>query len=77
MDNKVYISSIDLLTLVKNSNYVEASLNDGIFNATHLIRFGGRKFFDTGIDSKEVSWKENDFLNFYTLANWKIDQIIK
>lgn len=70
------IDTKELIKLVKESKYVEASLNNGLFNATHLISFGGRKLFDTGVDSQEVSWFEKEFLSFYIYAKWKIDQII-
>ena len=71
------VTSDLLLLIVKKNKYVEASLNNGIFNATHFIRFGGRKYFVTGIDSKEKSWKETEFIEYYNNVIWKIDQIIK
>lgn len=76
MKYTLHIPTTDLVKLLHKNKFVEASLNDGIFNATHFIRFGGRKIFDTGIDSQEVSWKEVEFLSFYEKSFWKIDQIL-
>lgn len=76
MTDIIYIPTTELVKLLCNNKFVEASLNDGIFNATHFIRFGGRKIFDTGIDSQEISWSINDFVSYYENTFWKIDQII-
>jgi len=60
----------------RRTRWLEASLNNGTFNATHFLRFGGRKIFDCGIDSEEVSWDIESFLAFYSQAYWRIDQIV-
>ncbi|GAB4439725.1 MAG: hypothetical protein Kow0031_21610 [Anaerolineae bacterium] len=74
--NKITTSQlVDLLTNNKGK-YVEASLNNGFFSATHLLVFGGQKIFDTGIDSQEISWKPEDFIRFYPEAYWVVDQIV-
>lgn len=74
--NRSKVKSQELLRLARQYKYIEASLNNGFLNATHLVRFGGRKYFDTGIDSQEISWTEKEFLSFYEKSFWKIDQII-
>lgn len=56
---------------------IEASLNNGIFNATHFLRWGGRKIFDCGIDSRDISWSLEDFRTFYENAHWRIDQVVR
>ncbi len=76
MAETLYIQTTELVKLLYYNKFIEASLNDGIFNATHFIRFGGRKIFDTGIDSREVSWNEAEFVSFYEKSFWKIDQIL-
>lgn len=76
MKQTLFISTAELFNLLLKNKIVEASLNDGILNATHFIRFGGRKIFDMGIDSKEISWKKFEFLRYYENTYWKIDQII-
>lgn len=76
MQQTLFIPTAELIELLLRNKFVEASLNDGIFNATHFIRFGGRKIFDTGIDSQEISWSINDFVSYYENTYWKIDQII-
>ncbi len=66
-----------MATLITNRDRViEASLNDGVFNATHVLRYGGRKIFDCGIDSEVISWRPKDFLDFYPSAFWLIDQVV-
>jgi hypothetical protein len=63
--------------MFKQKNHVfEASLNNGFFNAMHFLRWGGRKIFDCGIDSADISWAPNEFNAFYEQAFWQIDQII-
>lgn len=64
------------LLLSKRNHTIEACLNDGTFNATHFLRFGGRKVFDFGIDSVEVLWDIESFLAFYSQAYWRVDQIV-
>lgn len=76
MEMKIATDRLLELLMQDHGRFVEASLNDGIFNATHFLRFGGRKVFDTGIDSVTVSWKKSDFLFHYSQAKWKIDQIV-
>lgn len=75
--NTLFIPTKEMVKLLHTNRYVEASLNNGMFNATHLVRFGGRKIFDIGIDSQEVSWKVEEFVSFYEMSFWKIDQIVK
>ena len=72
------ISTIELVRyLTENKGkYVEASMNNNIFKATHMIIFGGRKIFDTGIDSQEISWKPQEFIEFYQKAHWLVEQIV-
>jgi len=73
------ISTQELIALLKSerSSYLEVSLNNKYFKATHFMTFGGKKIYDTGIDSKDIKWKCNEFLEFYPYAYWKIDQIIR
>ncbi len=61
------IHTIELIDLLfSNPNHtIEASLNDGRFNATHFFILGRRKLFDCGIDSATVSWNIQEFLTFY------------
>jgi hypothetical protein len=72
------ISTKLLLTqLEKNKGKVfEVSLNNGFFNATHFLSWGGKLLYDTGIDSQEIKWIRKDFLNWYSEAYWVIEQII-
>lgn len=72
------IHTLELLDLLRSeaNHTIEASLNNGRFNATHFLRFGVRKLFDCGIDSAEVSWNVKDFLAFYSKASWRVDQIV-
>lgn len=55
--------------------WIEVSLNDGTFNATHILQPRKNKVIDCGIDSRDVSWELEDFIEFYRFAHWKIDQI--
>lgn len=64
------------MLLGKAGHTIEASLNDGSFNATHLLTFEGRKIFDCGIDSAEVSWDIEVFSAFYSQAHWRVDQLV-
>lgn len=78
---KAHVSKIRTVELIEQlkrleGHFVEASLNDGLINATHVFRFGGRKIFDIGVDSRESTWKPKEFAEFYQRASWKIDQII-
>ena len=66
---------IELMIANKNK-FFEISLNNGIFNATHFVRFGGRKLYDTGIDSIEVKWNPDEFQKFYSKAKWVINQVV-
>jgi len=70
------IKTTPLVALLRKGRVIEASLNNGIFNATHFLRFGGRKIFDYGIDSSAMSWKPQEFVDFYSRAVWRIDQIV-
>ena len=73
------ISTIELIKLVTENNdkVYEVSLNNGFFNATHFLSFGGRKIFDIGIDSQEITWFPDDFISFYYQAYWIVDQVVK
>lgn len=74
--NKISTNEIiKLVTRNKNKVY-EISLNNGVFNATHFLSYGGKKIYDIGIDSKEIKWFPNEFISFYSRAFWIIDQII-
>jgi len=68
-------SLVRLLTADKNVVF-EASLNNGVFNATHFLRFGGRKIYDIGIDSQQNVWNVSEFVEWYPKAMWLIDQIV-
>ena len=46
------------------------------FRATHMLVFGGKKIFDTGIDSQETKWSPEEFVEFYPKAYWLIEQIV-
>ena len=72
------ISTHELISLLKKNknSYFEVSLSNRYFRATHFMTFGGKKIYDTGIDSKDIKWKCKEFLEFYPNAFWKIDQII-
>ncbi len=66
---------VDLL--IKNKGRcIEASMSNGYFKATHMLAFGGRKIYDTGIDSEEVKWRSQEFIEFYSEAHWLIEQIV-
>lgn len=56
--------------------HFEAGMDNGFFCATHFLCFGGRKIYDTGIDSQDIIWKPQEFVDFYRFAYWKIDQIV-
>ena len=63
--------------LVKNKRiWIEACLNTRVFRCCHMMVFGGRKIFDIGIDSQEVTWKPDEFVKFYDKAYWEIEQIV-
>ena len=68
-------SLVRLLTADKNVDF-EVSLNNGVFNATHFLRFGGRKIYDIGIDSQQSLWNISEFTAWYNEANWLVDQIV-
>ena len=72
------VSTFELLSFLlgDTTKTIEASLSSGRFSATHFLRFGGRKLFDCGIDSAEVSWDIKDFMAFYSGAYWKLDQVV-
>lgn len=63
------------LILDGKTKWIEVSLNNGVFNATHLLFNGKHRLIDVGTDSSEVRWKPRDFLNFYRDARWKVDQM--
>lgn len=66
---------LDLIIKEKH-RVVEASLNNGAFNATHFLWFQRNNIWDSGIDGATTSWKPNEFLALYPKAYWKIDQIV-
>ena len=66
---------LDLLVANKG-RVIEVSFNNGFFNFTHFVGFGGRVISDTGIDSREVSWTPRKFLEFYQNRLWFIDQVV-
>ena len=66
-----------VVLLVENKNVdFEVSLNNGVFNATHFFRYGGKRIYDIGIDSHLVTWNKNDFVKWYSNSKWLIDQIV-
>lgn len=54
----------------------EAAIVKRGFRATHFIYFGGHLLYDTGIDSQEIKWKPQDFLDYYNSTFWQIDQVV-
>ena len=72
------ISTKELIQqLKKQKNKIfETSLCLFQFRATHFIFWGGKKIFDTGIDSQEIKWKEKEFLDKYSESSWLVEQII-
>ena len=57
----------ELVSEIKNNTgkMFEVAIVKHGFRATHFIYFGGKLLYDTGIDSKEVMWKPNDFIDYY------------
>ncbi|MBN1218530.1 MAG: hypothetical protein JXM69_06370 [Anaerolineae bacterium] len=74
--NKIPTSQLVEFLIQHKGKFVEASMSNGIFKATHILRFGGRKIFDTGIDSQEVTWTPQEFIDFYPKAYWMIEQVV-
>lgn len=66
---------LDLL-IKENHRVIEASLNNGTFNATHFLSFRQNNIWDSGIDGAATPWKPDEFLAIYPEAHWKIDQIV-
>ena len=75
-ENKIHTKQLLALVMERRNRVVEASLNDGTFNVTHFLRFGGRRIFDCGIDITIVAWKHEEVTTFYSWAFWQIDQIV-
>lgn len=77
--NYAKLSSAQIVSILFDSRtrWIEASLNDGMFNATHILLLYKNKLIDCGIDSRNVKWKPKIFIDFYKDACWKIDQISK
>ena len=73
---KVSTTELILILIASKAKTIEASLNNSAVNATHFLRFGGRKIFDCGIDSRSVSRDVEKFLSFYSQAYWRVDQIV-
>jgi len=72
------IPTSTLINLLKKNKgkIFEISLSNQFFKATHFIYFGGKKLFDTGIDSQEITWTPDEFLKFYSKAYWSIEQVV-
>lgn len=72
------IPTKQLLELIAKEKHrvIEASLNNGIFNATHFLWFRRNTIWDSGIDGATTPWKPDEFLALYSKAFWKIDQIV-
>lgn len=72
------IRTVELIEQLRRlqGHFVEASISDGLINATHILRFGGRKIFDIGVDSRESTWKPDEFAALYPRAFWEVEQII-
>lgn len=72
------LSTIELINSLKinRGNVFEVSINNGFFKATHLIYWGGKILYDTGIDSIEVKWKIEEFLENYFYSYWEIEQVV-
>lgn len=72
------ISTNDLIMRLKSNKgkVFEVSLNNGFFRATHMIYWGGKILYDTGIDSVEIKWKSDEFKNHYDLSFWEVEQIV-
>jgi AAA15 family ATPase/GTPase len=72
------VSTFELVSLLLTgtTTTVEASLNNGKFNATHFIHLHKRRIIDCGIDSRDVIWTIKNFISYYRNAYWKLDQIL-
>ncbi len=77
-ENMNKLTTEELVRRITQSKNVifEASLCLGMFRATHFLRFGGKKLFDIGIDSKQITWLHSKFVKFYNKSYWIIDQIV-
>lgn len=64
------------LLIQNKGKYIEASMGNAYFKATHILAFRGRKIFDTGMDSQETKWYPEEFIKFYPDAYWQIEQIV-
>jgi len=71
------LTTVKLVSILfdRKTRWIEASLNDGTFNATHMLQSYGYQVMDCGIDSRDVRWRIEDFTAFYKDARWRIDQI--
>lgn len=74
--NKIPTTQLVDLLIKNKGRYIEASMSNGYFKATHMLTFGGRKIYDTGIDSQEVKWSPQEFIEFYPEVYWLIEQIV-
>ncbi len=72
------VSTKELIKKIKanKGKTFEVAIVKEIFRATHFIYFGGRLLYDTGIDSQEIRWKPEEFLNYYISTFWQIDQVV-
>lgn len=72
------VSTKELIKKIKadKGKVFEVSLCLVFLRATHTISWGGKKIYDTGIDSQEIKWKESEFIEEYSESVWLIEQII-
>jgi hypothetical protein len=76
---KTTLTTTELIELT-NSNQcktIEASLilNSGFF-ATHFLEARRKRLYDIGIDSEQVKWKFEEFLNNYNSGRWLVVQVV-
>lgn len=72
------VSTKQLLNRLKKNKgkFFEVALSNGIFRATHILYWRGKMLYDTGIDSQDIKWTREDFINWYPKAYWLIDQVV-
>jgi hypothetical protein len=74
--NKVSTNELINLLKLNRGKVFEVSISNGFLKATHLIYWGGKILYDTGIDSIEIKWKADEFLENYILSYWEIEQVV-